>query len=303
MTRRIGFIGLGAMGKPMADNLLKKGFPLTVYDLRKEPAEELVRHGAASAVSPRKIAEVADVVITMLPSSPDVEEVFLGKEGVIEGIGEGAIAIDMSTIAPSTTRKVGKALSEKGARMIDAPVARTVKAAVEGKLAIFVGGEKAVFDECRPLLEAMGTDIYHAGDLGSGEVVKIVNNFILATFVCSISEGLVLGVKAGVEPDVLFEALSKSSANSFALQNHFRNFAMKGDFREGLFSVEYMLKDLGLALGMGKDFQVPLLLGSLSNQLYESARAAGKGKNYYPVIITMLEDLTGVKVRSEVNEP
>ena len=287
------------MGKPMASNLMKRGFSLAAYDIRKEAVEELAGYGASSATSSKEVAETSDIVITMLPSSPNVEEVYLGKDGVLEGVRKGAIAIDMSTIAPSTTKRVGKFLSEKGVRMIDAPVARTVKAAVEGKLAIFVGGEKAVFEECRAILEAMGTDIYYAGGLGSGEVVKIVNNLILAAIVCATSEGLVLGAKAGVKPDVLFETLNHGSASSFALQNHFKNFALKGDFREGLFSVEYMLKDLSLALGMGKEFQVPLLLGSLVSQFYESVRATGKGKNYYPVVMTLLEDLTGVKVRME----
>ena len=145
----------------------------------------------------------------------------------------------------------------------------------------------------------MGSDISHVGDLGCGEVVKIVNNLMLATFVAAISEGMILGVKAGVKPDVLLEALSNGSANSFALQNHIRNFAMKGDFREGLFSVDYMLKDLGIALDMGKEFQVPLFQGSLASQSYQSLRARGKGKKYYPVIITMLEEWTGVRVRRE----
>lgn len=163
MIKKVGFIGLGAMGKPMATNLLKKGFPLTVFDIRKDPLEELVSLGAKPAGSPKEVAEVSDVIITMLPSSPDVEAVILGKEGVMEGIREGSIVIDMSTISPTTTKKIGNVLSGKGVRVIDAPVARTVKAAVEGKLAIFVGGDGEVFEECRPILEAMGSDIYHVG--------------------------------------------------------------------------------------------------------------------------------------------
>ncbi len=300
MKKTIGFIGLGAMGKPMATNLVKKGFQLVVCDVRKEPVSEMVKMGANSASSPKEVASLSEIVITMLPSSPDVEVVVLGENGLIEGIREGSIHIDMSTIAPATTKKVSEALSSKGVRMIDAPVARAVKAAIEGTLAIFVGGKKEVFEECKEILGAMGTDIYYVGEIGCGEVVKIVNNFILSIFVTVIAEGMVLGVKAGVKPDVLFEALSKGSANSFALQNHFKNFVMKGDFREGLFPVDYTMKDMGLALETGKELHVPLLFGSLASQLYESARAAGKSKNYFPVVITMLEELTGVKVRSEI---
>jgi len=299
MGKKVGFIGLGAMGKPMATNLVKKQFPLIVFDIRREPVEELVRLGAKSAKSSKELASSSDVIITMVPSSPDVEAVILGKDGVVEGIREGSIVIDMSTIAPFTTKKVAEALSRRGARMIDAPVARGVKAAIEGTLSIFVGGDKEVFEECRAILEAMGTDIYHVGDIGSGEVVKIVNNLILQTSVPVIAEGLVLGVKAGVKPDVLFEALSKSSANSFALQNHFKNFVLPGNFEVGRFPVDYTIKDLGLALQTAMELHVPLLFGSLANQVYEGARAAGKSKNYFPVVITLLEEMTGVKVRSE----
>jgi len=297
MKKEIGFIGLGAMGKPMATNLVKKGYNLKVFDLRPEPMEELVKLGAKSLDSPRNVAESSELIITMLPASPDVEEVVLGKNGIIEGIRKSSIYVDMSTIAPAMTRKVGEALLKRGVRMIDAPVARAVKAATEGTLAIFVGGEKEVFEECKETLGAMGTDIYHMGELGCGEVTKIVNNFILCVTIPMIAEGMVLGVKAGIKPDLLFNALSQGSANSFALQSHFKNFVLKGDFREGLFPVDYTMKDLGLALETGKDLHVPLVLGSLATQLYESARAAGKSKNYFPVVVTMLEDLTGVKLR------
>ena len=299
MQRRIGFIGLGAMGKPMATNLIKKGFPLTVFDIRQEPVDELVKLGAKGAKSSTETATSSDVIITMLPSSPNVEAVILGKDGVIQGVSEGSIVIDMSTIAPSTTKEVGDELIKRGVEMLDAPVARGVKAAVEGTLAIFVGGKEEVFEECKDILEVMGTDINHVGELGCGEMVKLINNLILSVSITSIAEGMVLGVKAGVEPDVLFEALGKGSADSFALQNHFRNFVMKGDFREGIFPVEYILKDLGLVLQTAKELQMPLFFTSLANQLYEFAKASGKGKNYYPVVVTIFEELTGVKVRSK----
>ena len=299
MKTEIGFIGLGAMGKPMSSNLIKKGYTLNVFDLRPEAVEELVKLGARPVDSPKNVAKLSKVIITMLPSSPHVEEVALGKGGIIEGIREGCTYIDMSTIAPSTTRKIGEVFSNKKVKMLDAPVARAVKAAIDGTLAIFVGGEKEVFDECNELLSCMGTDIYHMGELGSGEVVKIINNYILSVSIPVIAEGMVLGIKAGIKPEILFDALSLGSANSFALQHHFKNFVLRGDFREGLFPVDYTMKDIGLALQTGMELHVPLLLGSLANQIYESARAAGKSKNYFPVVITLLEDLTGVKVRNK----
>lgn len=297
MERKIGFIGLGAMGKPMASNLLRKGYSLTAFDLRSEPLQELAKMGASIAKSSKETAEKAEVVITMLVSSPHVEAALLGREGVIEGIRTGSLVIDMSTIAPAATRKVGMELMKKGVEMLDAPVARGVKAAVEGTLAIFVGGKKDVFERNRDILETMGTDVSYVGSLGCGEVVKLVNQLILSVTVATIAEGMVLGVKGGVDPEVLFEVLGKGSANSFALQNHFKNFVMKGDFSEAVFPVEYILKDLGLILETGKELQVPLMLSGITTQLYEFARASGMGRNYFPVVIQVLEKLTGVEVR------
>jgi 3-hydroxyisobutyrate dehydrogenase len=301
MNQQIGFIGLGAMGKPMATNLLKRGFPLSVFDLRPEPVEALVALGAKRANSSREAAASADVVISMLVSNPHVEAALLGPEGVIEGIRAGSVVIDMSTIAPATTRKVGLELEKKGVEMLDAPVARGVRAATDGTLAIFVGGKPEVFAAQRRILEAMGTDVQYCGPLGCGEVVKLVNQLILSVNVATLAEGLVLGVKGGVSPDVLLEVLGKGSANSFALQNHYKNFALKGNFGEGIFPVDYILKDLGLIMGTGKESSVPLFLTSVATQLYEFARASGMNKNYFPVVIRILEHLTGVEVRTKTS--
>ena len=299
MGREIGFIGLGAMGKPMAINLVKKNFSVTAFDIRPEPVSEMAKLGAKTARSSKEVASRSDVVITMLVSSPHVEAAVLGKEGVIEGIRPGSVLIDMSTIAPGTSKKVGLELAQKSVEMLDAPVARGVRAATEGTLAIFVGGKKEVFEKNKAILDAMGTDVSYVGSLGCGEVVKLVNQLILSVNVATIAEGLVLGVKGGVEPDVLLEVLGKGSANSFALQNHYKNFVMKGNFEENIFPTDYILKDLGLILETGKELKVPLMLSSLADQLYEFTRASGMNKNYFPVVIRMLEKLTGVEVRSK----
>jgi len=299
MKKKIGFIGLGAMGSPMASNLSKAGFNVTVYDIRKERINPLVLSGANSASTPKEVASLTDVIITSLPSSPDVKKVVLGEKGIIEGAHEGHILIDMSTIDPLTTQEVAKALAQKGVRMIDAPVAGGVKAAASGTLTIFMGGQEEIVEECKEVLEVLGSNIYHVGNIGAGETVKIVNNLILAGNVCVLSEGLVLGVKAGVKPEILVEALRKGSADSFALGHHIKNFVLKGKFRKGIFSVDYMLKDLRLVLETGKRLRVPLYMTSLATQLYEGARAKGKSQNYHPVVITQLEDLTGVQVRSK----
>jgi 3-hydroxyisobutyrate dehydrogenase-like beta-hydroxyacid dehydrogenase len=297
MTPRIGFIGLGAMGKPMAVNLVKKRFPLTVYDLRPEPMEQLAALGAQKAASSKEVADKSDVVITMLVSSPDVEAAVLGPGGVLEGLRPGSVLIDMSSIAPAVTRKVGAKVREKEADILDAPVARGVKAAAAGTLAVFVGGSRQTFERCRHILQAMATDIDYVGGLGCGATVKLVNQLILSATVAATAEGLVLGVKGGVDPDTLVEVLGKGSANSFALQNHFKKFALKGDFGESVFPVPYIQKDIGLAMETGKELGVPLLMASIANQMYEMARATGRSKNYFPVVIQVLEDLAGVEVR------
>ena len=302
MAREIGFIGLGAMGSPMSKNLIEKGYKLTVYDIVNERMEASVKLGADAARSSKEVAERSDVIIIIVPSSPHVREVILGKGGVIEGVKKGSVVIDMSTIDPLTTREIARILSDKGVEMLDAPVARGVQAAIAGTLAIFVGGEQEVYEKCKDILSAMGKDIHYVGDSGAGEVVKIVNNLILATTMCSLAEALVLGVKAGVEPGVLVNALSQGSANSFVLENHVKKFVLKGKFEKGVFPVDYMIKDLDLALVTGAGHHVPLYFGSLACQAYELARAAGYNERYHPAVIRPLEELTGVKIRADLED-
>jgi len=302
MKEKVGFIGLGAMGNPMVENLLKASYPLTVYDIDEMKMNGPVQRGAMAAVSCKEVAEKSEVVITMLPSSPHVEQAILGEDGVLEGLSNGTTVIDMSTIDPITTREIADILSSRGIGMLDAPVARGVPAAVAGTLAIFVGGDSETFRQFLPLLSVMGKDVQHVGGIGAGEVVKLVNNLILAVNVCTLSEGLVLGVKAGVAPGVLFNALSKGSANSFALQNHFKNCVFKGKFEKGVFPVEYILKDLNLALKTGENYHIPQYFGALAVQTYEAALAAGLGNRYYPVVVKVLENLTGVEVRADLSD-
>jgi 3-hydroxyisobutyrate dehydrogenase/2-hydroxymethylglutarate dehydrogenase len=226
----------------------------------------------------------------------------LGENGVIEGVKAGSTVIDMSTIDPVTTREIADILSDRGVKMLDAPVARGVKAAVEGTLAIFVGGEKAVYEACEGILSAMGSDVEYVGDTGAGEVVKIINNLIIAVSMCSLSEALVLGVKSGVKPDVLFKALGKGSANSFVLQNHVKRFVLKGKFEKEVFPVDYIMKDLDLAMHTAANYNVPQYFGKMASQAYEWARAAGYRERYYPVVIKVLEELVGVEVRADLED-
>lgn len=299
MKERIGFIGLGAMGLPMSKNVIRKGYSVTAYDIAPERLADLVAFGAAAAFSAMEVGERSDIVITMVPSSPHAREAILGDKGVIRGIRKDSIVIDMSTIDPVTTREISEKLSAKGVKMLDAPVVRGVRGATEGTLAIYVGGDPEVFEQCRTLLSAMGTDIEYCGTTGAGATVKIINNLIIGTAMCSLAEALVLGVKAGVDPETLFRTLSKGSANSFVLQNHVKNFVMKGKFDEGIFPVDYIMKDLNLALVTAEKYQVPQYFGSLAYQAYGHARASGYAKQYYPAVIQVMEQLAGVKMRGE----
>ena len=304
MKPKIGFIGLGAMGKPMATNLLRKGYSVRVFDLVVKKGDEQYWTGLGGEIgrSSAEVAGLTEIIVTMLPKSENVRVAILGDSGVIHGVRKGCIVIDMSTIDPLTTREVAEALANKRVEMIDAPVARSVKAAQEGTLAIFVGGKRQVFEKCKDVLEAMGTDIFHVGDIGSGEVVKIVNNLIVAGTMSLLSEGLVLGVKAGVPANILFEALAAGSADSFVLEHHVKNAVMKGEFQEGVFPVAYMLKDLDLALKTGAAYHVPLSFTALTAQFYQHAMAADEGNLYHPVVIRSLERLTGVEVRLRDSE-
>jgi 3-hydroxyisobutyrate dehydrogenase len=301
MKEKIGFIGLGAMGFPMSKNVIRRGYEVTAYDIVKSRLDELVGFGAKAAASAREVAEKSDITITMVPSSPHAKEAILGEKGVIKGIVKGAVVIDMSTIDPVTTREISGALAEKGANMLDAPVVRGVRGATEGTLAIYVGGEPEVFEKCKALLSTMGTDIEYCGTIGAGEIVKIVNNLLIAVSMCSLSEALVLGVKAGVSPEVLYRTLGKGSANSFVLQNHVKNFVMKGKFEEGVFPVDYIMKDLNLAMVTAEKYHVPQYFGSLAYQAYEFARASGYSKQYYPAVIQVLEKLASVEFRGKTD--
>ena len=272
-TVRIGFVGLGTMGTPMARCLLRKGFPLTVYDVCAEAAAELAREGATAAPSAREVAAASDITITMVTDSPHVKAAVLGPDGVLEGLHSGATLIEMSTIDPAVTREVAEAVQAKGARMIDAPVGRSSAAAATGDLIIMVGGDEDVVTHCRPVLEAMGSSI-----------------------LLSVAEAMVLGVKAGLDPAVMVQVMSGTGAGCWQLENTFRNKVFKRDFAPG-FKVDLAHKDLGLALTLARENGVPLMVGGLARELYQLARAQGKGDQDWGAYTTVLEQLAGVEAR------
>jgi len=298
MKKQIGFIGLGVMGKPMAKNLMKAGYSLCVYDIVQEPVKELVASGAKAARSAKEVGEKAEIVITIVPTSKEVQEVYLNEDGVLAGIKSGSIIVDMSTIDPIVSREVAAAALEKKVEMLDAPVSGGQVGATEGTLTIMVGGTEEIFTECKDIFAAMGKNIYYCGPIGAGEISKIVNNMVLAICMQATCEGMILGTKAGVQPKTLFEIMSKSSAQNWALNPYMAKKAFKGDFEPG-FMVDLMYKDLGLAQNLASAYKVPILFGAEVRQVFEMARVAGKGRKDFSAILTTLEDIVGVKARFE----
>ncbi len=296
--KQLGFIGLGTMGKGMALNLARAGYPLAVHDIRPEPVQELVKAGAKAAGSPREVAENSEVVITMVTSSPHVEQVMFGPDGVLAGMKKGNIIIDMSTIDPIVTRKVAATAAEKGIDMLDAPVSGAPPKAADGTLSIMVGGKKEIFAQCQPILEVMGEKIIHVGDVGMGEVVKLANNLAACIAGIGVFEGFLFGVKLGADPKVLYEVMSASSGNSWVLQtrvpypNVIPQSPANEDFAPG-FTTDLMAKDLGLILSAAEATKIPLLAGSLARQLVEMARAAGYGSKDWSVVAKVIQQLAG----------
>lgn len=294
--QRIGFIGLGAMGRPMAKNVLKGGFTLAVHDIVPEPVRELVALGAETRATPREVARDADAVITMLPDSPDVEAVLLGPDGVAQGAPPGTIVVDMSTIDPATTRKVAGALGARGLRFVDAPVGRTSAHAEAGTLFIMVGGDPADVAAVDRLLRTMGTDLVHCGPTGTGITMKVVNNYLSCASSVLTAECLVLGVKAGLRLETMLQVMTSTAAKTAHLEMTYPAKAFRGDFTPG-FLIDLAHKDLGIGLRLGAEQQVPLSMGAAAREVYSAARARGKGRLDYTGVVTLLEELAGVEVR------
>jgi len=299
--KQIGFIGLGLMGKPMALNLVKAGYSLTVHDINPVPVKELVSAGATAANSPREVAEKSEVLITMLTSSPHVEQVILGPSGALAGLEKGAIIIDMSTIDPMVTRKIAAVAGEKSIEMLDAPVSGAPPKAAEGTLSIMVGGKKAVFEQCQEILQVMGKKIFHVGEVGMGEVVKLVNNLIASVTGIAICEGFLFGTRLGADPKTLYEVVSASAGNCWFLQTRvpypgvIPGSPANNDFAPG-FTTDLMVKDLGLIMSAAEATKTPLLATALTQQLAKAAQAAGFGKKDWSVISKIIRRLAAEEV-------
>jgi 2-hydroxy-3-oxopropionate reductase len=291
MAQVIGFIGLGIMGRPMARNLLKAGYSLVVHSRSRGPVDEIVKAGAKAAASAKDVAAQCDVLITMLPNSPEVELVALGPNGIIEGARRGLIFADMSTISPIVSQKVASRLEPKGVTMLDAPVSGGEKGAIDGALSIMVGGDKDVFERVLPIFQAMGKTITLLGPLGFGGFTKLANQIIVAVNLTALAEALTLGKKAGLDRDLLLTALAGGLAGSKCLEQKRANY-VSNSYNPG-FKVDLHYKDLGLIMESARALGVPLPATAVVQELFNALRVKGRGGLDHSGVITLLEDLAG----------
>ncbi|MDH7568806.1 MAG: NAD(P)-dependent oxidoreductase [Armatimonadota bacterium] len=291
---RVGFIGLGIMGRPMARNLLAAGYPVTVWARREGPAKELEAAGASVAESPCSLARRSDVVITMVTDSPDVEAVILGPDGVLEGAAAGLTVIDMSTIAPEAARRIGAALQARGVAFLDAPVTGGDVGARNATLSIMVGGDPAVFARCFPLFQAMGKTITHVGPVGAGQAVKLCNQVVSALNLLGVCEALVFGQKMGVDLERMLTVLGNGAASSWLLQALGPKI-LRRDFSPG-FMVKLHQKDLRLVQEAAAETHTPMLGVALVQQLYRAVEAAGGGEQGMQALVQALETLANTTV-------
>jgi len=292
MPQTIGFIGLGIMGRPMAKNLLKAGYKLVIHSRSQGPVNDVAAAGATKAASPREVASQCEVLITMLPNSPDVELVALGKDGIIEGAKPGLVVVDMSTISPIVSQKVGKALEAKGVKMLDAPVSGGEQGAINAALSIMVGGDKAVFEQVLPIFQAMGKTITLLGPLGFGGFTKLANQIIVAGNLVALAEALTLAKKAGLDRDLTLTALAGGLAGSKCLEQKKPNY-VAGTYKPG-FKIDLHHKDLGLILESARELGVPVPVTAVIQELFNALRVKGRGGLDHSGVITLLEDLAGV---------
>lgn len=293
----LGFVGLGIMGKPMARNLLKSGYEVHVYSVLDTEMISAQKDGAIPENSAAEVAKKADVSIIMVPDTPHVKEVILGKKGFIHSLTSGKVVIDMSTISALATKEFAAEIKKTGASMLDAPVSGGEKGAIEGTLSIMVGGEKEVFERCLPIFEAMGKRITHVGGNSSGQVVKACNNLLGAASVVGMSEALVLGTKAGVDPAKIVEVLSAGAARCWALEVRAPH-VIQRDFEPG-FKTKLQYKDLGLALELAKGVSSYIPVTSVVHELYKGCVAQGLGEGDYTNVINIIEQISDIEVKSD----
>ncbi len=291
----IGFIGLGIMGRPMSGHLNRAGYPLVVHDLNREPVKELVSLGAREAHSAAEVAAASDIVVTMLPDSPDVEAVYLGPKGVLEGARAGTILVDMSTISPTTAKKVAQAAEENGCQMLDAPVSGGDVGARNATLSIMVGGSPDLFERVKPIFDVMGKATL-CGPSGSGQVVKACNQILVAVTLVGMAEALVLGAKAGVDPEIVVKVLSGGLARCGVLENRGLRVTRR-DFAPG-FRSRLHYKDLNIIREAGRAYGCSLPASALAHELFGAMQALGWGDLDHSGVVRVIEALSNTEVKS-----
>jgi 2-hydroxy-3-oxopropionate reductase len=282
------------MGKPMAENLIEAGYDLVAYNRTREKAEEL--DGARVAQTPKEVAEQSDIIITMLPDSPQVEEVLAGEDGVLEGVKEGALIVDMSTISPVVTEELSQEAQEEGASMLDAPVSGGDVGAIEGTLSIMVGGSEEDFERARPLFDVMGDTVTHVGPVGTGQVVKAANQIVVAITIEAVSEALVLGSRGGIPPEKILDVLGGGLAGNKVMEVKREKF-LSHSFDPG-FRVELHHKDLGIALAAGREYGVTLPVTAIVDQMLETLKMLGRGDQDHSALLTLIEESSGHEIGS-----
>ena len=292
--KKIGFIGLGIMGKPMSKNLLKAGYELVVLDRNQSAVDEIVALGAKSAATPKEVAQQVEAIITMLPNSPHVKEVVLGENGVIEGAKEGLVVIDMSSIAPLVSREIYEALKEKGVKIIDAPVSGGEPKAIDGTMSVMVGGDKEVFDACYDVMDAMAGSVVYTGEIGAGNITKLANQTIVALNIAAMSEAYILATKAGVDPELVYQAIRGGLAGSTVLDAK-SNMVMDRNFKPG-FRIDLHIKDLGNVLDTAHGVGAPLPLTAAVMEMMQAIKLDGCGTEDHSSLVKYYEKLANAQV-------
>ncbi|HTM07983.1 MAG TPA: 2-hydroxy-3-oxopropionate reductase [Verrucomicrobiae bacterium] len=295
MSDTIGFIGLGIMGKPMARNLLKAGYPLIVHSRSRPPVDELAREGAKTATNPREIAAQADVIITMLPDSPDVEAVYTGEHGIFAGAKPGALLIDMSTISPVVARRLAADAEQRGCTMLDAPVSGGEAGAIGATLSIMIGGKTSAVERAMPVFQKLGKNVVHIGEAGAGQIAKAANQIVVGVTIAAVSEALVLAAKAGVDPAKVRDVLLGGFAQSKVLDAHGLKM-LERNFKPG-FRIRLHEKDLKIALASGSEYGAPLMVTSIVAQMMAALKATGRGDLDHAGLVTLVEEMAGKELR------
>jgi 3-hydroxyisobutyrate dehydrogenase len=298
MSETIGFIGLGNMGAPMEGRLITAGYSLVVHDARPEAARPLRARGATWATSPAELAAAAQTVITILPTSREVREVLLGPKGLLEALRPGSLVLEMTSADPSATRELAGEVAARGSALIDAPVSGGVRGAVEGTLAIMVGGDPALLERARPVLTAMGRNVFHVGPIGAGHAMKLVNNMCSGGILALTIEAVAVAARAGVDPARAVEILQASSGRSNASDNKFPRFILNGGFDAG-FAIRLMMKDLDGYGRLAQEAGVPSPVARAATEIYRLAMARGMAEQDHTAIARLIEEWAGVSLRAQ----